>query len=276
MALLLDLHYCKHPFFVSFISHHNYIAHRFYQLTSEKDRGAARLQEERERAERDQQAAVAEAVKGQATLRAEMAAMTQRMKVYTAPYVQYMRHCYVCFVFFRVLLFCCCVLFFGKLIASFLQFRLCVSVFVQWSHLLSKLYWCCIYRILYLLICMYIQQTISYSFLQTEELKRNALQDVELTKYREGLLTAHAMEIEKINDRHRNEMKKYHVSVYQNIFSPVRMCTYLCVSLVYFQSFTFCVYPCLLPTAGGIASSQSRQHFKAQAYSRAGELLVYG
>lgn len=43
----------------------------------------ARLQEERERAERDQQAALAEAIKGQATLRAEMAAMTQRVKVRT-------------------------------------------------------------------------------------------------------------------------------------------------------------------------------------------------
>lgn len=41
----------------------------------------ARLQEERERAERDQQAALAEAIKGQATLRAEMAAMVQRVKV---------------------------------------------------------------------------------------------------------------------------------------------------------------------------------------------------
>lgn len=47
---------------------------------------------------------------------------------------------------------------------------------------------------------------------QTEELKRNALQDMELTKYRESLLTSHSLEIEKINDRHRNEMKKYHVS----------------------------------------------------------------
>jgi hypothetical protein len=51
------------------------------QLTSEKDRGVARLQEERERAERDQQAALAEAVKGQATLRAELAATLQRVKV---------------------------------------------------------------------------------------------------------------------------------------------------------------------------------------------------
>ena len=41
----------------------------------------ARLQEERERAERDQQASLAEAVRGQATLRAEMAAMVQRIKV---------------------------------------------------------------------------------------------------------------------------------------------------------------------------------------------------
>ncbi len=41
----------------------------------------ARLVEERERAERDQSAALAEAVKGQATLRAEMAAILQRAKV---------------------------------------------------------------------------------------------------------------------------------------------------------------------------------------------------
>lgn len=51
------------------------------QLTSEKERSVARLAEERERAERDQHAALAEAVKGQAVLRAEMAAMVQRVKV---------------------------------------------------------------------------------------------------------------------------------------------------------------------------------------------------
>lgn len=51
------------------------------QLTSEKERSVARLVEERERAERDQSAALAEAVKGQATLRAEMAAILQRAKV---------------------------------------------------------------------------------------------------------------------------------------------------------------------------------------------------
>ena len=45
-----------------------------------------------------------------------------------------------------------------------------------------------------------------------EESKRAAEQDVGLTKYREHLLTTHSLEIEKINDRHRNEMKKYHVS----------------------------------------------------------------
>jgi hypothetical protein len=43
----------------------------------------AQMRDERERAERDQQAALAEAVKGQATLRAEMAAMLQRVKVRT-------------------------------------------------------------------------------------------------------------------------------------------------------------------------------------------------
>ena len=52
------------------------------QLTSEKERSVARLVEERERAERDQSAALAEAVKGQATLRAEMAAILQRAKVW--------------------------------------------------------------------------------------------------------------------------------------------------------------------------------------------------
>ena len=34
---------------------------------------------------------------------------------------------------------------------------------------------------------------------------------MELTKYREQLLVSHSMEIEKINERHRNEIKKYHV-----------------------------------------------------------------
>lgn len=41
----------------------------------------ARLQEEREKAERDQQAALAEAVRGQASLRAELAATVQRVQV---------------------------------------------------------------------------------------------------------------------------------------------------------------------------------------------------
>lgn len=40
-----------------------------------------------------------------------------------------------------------------------------------------------------------------------------AEQDTQLNKYREKLLTAHSLEIEKINERHRNEMKKYHVSI---------------------------------------------------------------
>jgi hypothetical protein len=39
-----------------------------------------------------------------------------------------------------------------------------------------------------------------------------AEQDTQLNKYREKLLTAHSLEIEKNNERHRNEMKKYHVS----------------------------------------------------------------
>ena len=50
-------------------------------MNSEKERGAQLLREERERAERDQQAALAEAVKGQAGLRAEMAALLQKEKV---------------------------------------------------------------------------------------------------------------------------------------------------------------------------------------------------
>ena len=40
-----------------------------------------RLQEEREHAEREQQAALAEAVKGQAALRAELASVMQSTKV---------------------------------------------------------------------------------------------------------------------------------------------------------------------------------------------------
>lgn len=47
------------------------------------------------------------------------------------------------------------------------------------------------------------------------------MQDMELTKYREGLLTAHSLEIEKINDRHRNEMKKYHVSAKKGVYFPI-------------------------------------------------------
>lgn len=53
----------------------------YLQLASERERSAVRLQEERERAERDQQAALAEAVKGQALLRAELASTVQRMQV---------------------------------------------------------------------------------------------------------------------------------------------------------------------------------------------------
>jgi multidrug efflux pump subunit AcrA (membrane-fusion protein) len=51
------------------------------QLTSERERFTARLQEEQERAEREQQAALAEAVKGQAQLRAELASTVQRVQV---------------------------------------------------------------------------------------------------------------------------------------------------------------------------------------------------
>lgn len=49
-----------------------------------------------------------------------------------------------------------------------------------------------------------------------DEMKRNALQDQDAVKYREQLLTQHALEVEKVNERHRNEMKKYQVqcSVY--------------------------------------------------------------
>lgn len=43
-------------------------------------------------------------------------------------------------------------------------------------------------------------------------MKRHAEQDMALTKFREQLLVQHSLEIEKINDRHRNEIKKYHVS----------------------------------------------------------------
>lgn len=116
------------------------------QLTSERERFAARLQEEKERAERDQQAALAEAVKGQAQLRAELATTVQRQQVWPCT-------------------------------------RCIPSVIMLW--------WCMI--------------------LQMEELKRHALQDQELAKYREQLLTQHSLEIEKINERHRNEMKKYQV-----------------------------------------------------------------
>jgi hypothetical protein len=51
------------------------------QLTSERERFTVRLQEEQERAEREQQAALAEAVKGQAQLRAELASTVQRVQV---------------------------------------------------------------------------------------------------------------------------------------------------------------------------------------------------
>lgn len=43
-----------------------------------------------------------------------------------------------------------------------------------------------------------------------------------LTKFREQLLVQHSMEIEKINDRHRSELKKYHVSA---LFAFVRYCS---------------------------------------------------
>lgn len=52
----------------------------------------------------------------------------------------------------------------------------------------------------------------TFLFAQSEELKRHAEQDIALTKFREQLLVQHSLEIEKINDRHRNEIKKYHVS----------------------------------------------------------------
>jgi hypothetical protein len=64
------------------------------QLTSEKERSVAQMRDERERAERDQHAALAEAVKGQATLRAEMAAMLQRVKVRTVFVVCLLFHIY--------------------------------------------------------------------------------------------------------------------------------------------------------------------------------------
>jgi hypothetical protein len=154
------------------------------QLTSEKDRGVARLQEERERAERDQQAALAEAVKGQATLRAELAATLQRVKVISLCDAATSAAAVACgcasFAFCRTTN--------EPQLSSCLCGQFHMSIFLTW-----------------------VSQTLLCP-LQNEEQKRSAEQDTHLTKYREKLLTAHSLEIEKINERHRNEMKKYHVS----------------------------------------------------------------
>lgn len=60
-----------------------------------------------------------------------------------------------------------------------------------------------------------------------DALKQEALKDQEMTKYREQLLTQHSLEIEKINERHRNEMKKYHVRT-KHIVSSVL--AFLCIA----------------------------------------------
>jgi hypothetical protein len=116
------------------------------QLTSERERFTARLQEEQERAEREQQAALAEAVKGQAQLRAELASTVQRVQV-------------------------------GRLLKA------CMSRVVHSPGVK----------------------------LQMEEMKRNALQDQHMVKFREQLTTRHELEIEKIHEQYRNEKKKYQV-----------------------------------------------------------------
>jgi hypothetical protein len=46
-----------------------------------------------------------------------------------------------------------------------------------------------------------------------EEMKRNALQDQQMVKFREQLTTRHELEIEKIHEQYRNEKKKYQVGL---------------------------------------------------------------
>ena len=51
---------------------------------------------------------------------------------------------------------------------------------------------------------------------QAQELLRVAQQDADQRKFTDGLITKHELEIEKINERHRNEIKKYHVRIHTN------------------------------------------------------------
>lgn len=139
--------------------------HGALQLTQEKEKSAARLREEMQRAERLQHEALADAVKAQAELKKEMADVLQRVKV-------------LLMLFLRITT--------APVIASSL-FQ-CVGT------------------------CMvHIALRVVHSFIQSEETKRIAEQDMKLNKYREGLLTSHAMEIEKMHDRHRADKKRYQV-----------------------------------------------------------------
>jgi hypothetical protein len=46
-----------------------------------------------------------------------------------------------------------------------------------------------------------------------EEMKRNALQDQQMVKFREQLTMQHELEIEKVHEQYRNEKKKYQVGL---------------------------------------------------------------
>lgn len=113
------------------------------KVAGEKERSAVRLQEERERAERELHSALAESVKNQSQLKAELASIVQRVKV--------------------------------SIVSTYLHSRL------------------------------------QFAVMQADEYKKEGELEMRLAKHKESIMSAHALEIEKINEKHRLEIKRQQV-----------------------------------------------------------------